>query len=400
MNREADYTIKGFLYQFHLTLLKILESEEDTDVTVEGIIEDIDIHDRNFVEAIQCKYHETKVSYCLSDIYKPVLQMMSHYSENIDLNIKYKLYAYFPNEKKIVLSKTDIETIKNSKNKDYLNYISKIKEPFDTIAFLNKFSIEIGESFDNLVNRTKDKLKQCGFEQTDVDLLIYPNSINEIANISIQHNVDQRRVKKNALIDKLKSIRKTAITKWTLSLKDRKKILDARKKQLKPNLDKNSRLRYFLISKDSMENFDESVITFITDYIDKFHSKQAHNQTPVFALICDNNDFEDITIRLFKKGIKVRTGYIINQYFDINYFFEEPLVNNIKKNEIRREFSIRLFKYDSSKSVLNHKPCDDLFIISSNNFPELQTKDLIIEQISVNNFQELKYILGVSNVFE
>jgi hypothetical protein len=36
MSRVADYTIKGFLYQFHKTLLEILTSAADAEITVEG----------------------------------------------------------------------------------------------------------------------------------------------------------------------------------------------------------------------------------------------------------------------------------------------------------------------------------------------------------------------------
>lgn len=43
MSRVADSTIQGFLYQFNITLQEILRSSEDDEITVEGIIEDIDI---------------------------------------------------------------------------------------------------------------------------------------------------------------------------------------------------------------------------------------------------------------------------------------------------------------------------------------------------------------------
>ncbi len=38
MSRTADYTIKGFLYQFNKTLLEILNAEGGQQITVEGII--------------------------------------------------------------------------------------------------------------------------------------------------------------------------------------------------------------------------------------------------------------------------------------------------------------------------------------------------------------------------
>lgn len=43
MSRTADYTIQGFIYQFIITFHKLLISTDDAEITVEGIIEDIDI---------------------------------------------------------------------------------------------------------------------------------------------------------------------------------------------------------------------------------------------------------------------------------------------------------------------------------------------------------------------
>jgi len=43
MSRTADYTIQGFIYQFIITFHKLLMSANDAEITVEGIVEDIEI---------------------------------------------------------------------------------------------------------------------------------------------------------------------------------------------------------------------------------------------------------------------------------------------------------------------------------------------------------------------
>jgi len=70
MSRVANYTIEGFLYQFNKTLLEILNSADDTELTVEGVIEDIDVKSPSGVKAIQCKYHETQQDFNLSNYLK------------------------------------------------------------------------------------------------------------------------------------------------------------------------------------------------------------------------------------------------------------------------------------------------------------------------------------------
>jgi hypothetical protein len=42
MGRVADSTIKGFMYQFNLSLNEILKSNDEV-IILEGIIEDIDV---------------------------------------------------------------------------------------------------------------------------------------------------------------------------------------------------------------------------------------------------------------------------------------------------------------------------------------------------------------------
>ena len=59
MDRVASSTIKGFLYQFNVTLEELLNSDSE-EIFVEGRIEDIDIIDESNLKAIQCKYHESQ----------------------------------------------------------------------------------------------------------------------------------------------------------------------------------------------------------------------------------------------------------------------------------------------------------------------------------------------------
>src|SRR5471032_1729235 len=60
MSRSADYTIQGFLYQFNQTLSELLKATDDAVITIEGIVEDIEVATFAGTKAIQCKYHETQ----------------------------------------------------------------------------------------------------------------------------------------------------------------------------------------------------------------------------------------------------------------------------------------------------------------------------------------------------
>ena len=90
-DRSAEYAIQGFLYQFNLSLYTVL-NEKHSKVQIEGIIEDIDVHNGDCIKSIQCKYHESMKRFKLSDVYEPILRMMHGWSKNS--TIKFVLYAY------------------------------------------------------------------------------------------------------------------------------------------------------------------------------------------------------------------------------------------------------------------------------------------------------------------
>lgn len=221
MSRVADSTIKGFIYQFNLTLNEVLKSSNE-EIQVEGIIEDIDIRYNNMTKAIQCKYHEAQENYTLSKVYEPILQMIKHYIENPHENIQYILYAYFPNEEegKRDIIDSDIISIINTKNTDLISeYISHIKEcedksidnliqkkyktkdekakikkyfiehesklKFDIQDFRNRFTFILGEKYEKLENMNKRLLIEQGLSKEDVDDLFFPNAIQTIVDLSI-----------------------------------------------------------------------------------------------------------------------------------------------------------------------------------------------------------------------
>lgn len=400
MTRSADYTIQGFLYQFNKTLLELLKESDDSQITVEGIIEDIDIENCTGIKAIQCKYHEGQ-TFSLSKVYKPLLQMMHHFYVNNCVDISYILYAHFPSETALgprEVSVDEINMVLNSSNRDLAKYIDELRGRVDIDNFLERFSFQFGKSFENLVNSVHSELKTNGFPEHEIETLTYPNAIQEIANLSIQHNVDSRKVTKIQFIERLKTIRKTTISRWTLALKTKKQILDARKKQLKRNLDKNARLRYFVISPSNIEDFDSEIVLFINDYLDKYHFKTAHIRTPLFCIDCSPEKFDDIRYRIHQKGIVAVDGYI-GSHFDKTRFFREPMVAKVAGQDVKREFRTRLLRLESNHMIINEHKCDDLFIIGEQTWEEFDMIDINIEHLAASKFTEIRYVLGVSDVF-
>lgn len=432
MSREADYTIKGFIYQFNKTLEQIFSEPKGTEITVEGIIEDIDVVSKDFTKAIQCKYHETKEKYKPSDIAKPILQMLVHFSKNKDKNIQYILYAHFSGEEvgEKVFPKIEVETILKSKDQSYLNYISYLKPPKCTIIkelllkskksgedkkniteyyntatdldliinlddFLkpNRFKFIIGKTFDDLVSDTKKMLEtECRFSKLDIEEIFYPNAIQKIADKSILHNSDDRKITNTSFISDLEKSKKTAISRWTKELQSYSTLLKKRRGQLKINLQKNHRLRYFLFNVESIENFEDEIVQFIANYIEAYHHKiKLHSKTPIFCLEVENNEiFPKIESRLHQKGLTIENGIRGIDFFEAEFLREPKVISN----QNWREFDLRLCPYiEETTKAMNSKKSDDLFLIGKQDFEKIDKQDINIEFLEITNLNELQYLL-------
>lgn len=401
MSRTADYTIQGFLYQFNKTLLEVLKSADDAEITVEGIIEDIEISVPAGLTAIQCKYHEAQEAFTTSTIYKPLLQMMQHFDANQDANISYVLFAHFPNPPgSYSITKTDLEAALASSNDTLKKICTALKDKVDIDNFLTRFSLQFGQSWDDIVKSVHDALITAGIPKADVDTLAYPNAIQFIANLSIKHDVSQRRITKSLLLRDLSKIKSTAITRWTLALKTKKQLFEARRKQLKPNLDKNARLRYFIVNCTSFEDFDNNIVGFVCDYLQKYHFKEAHICTPLLCLDTTEEIFRDIQYRLYSKGIHSTDGYVGSQFIE-TYFFRPPMFQKGRGvGERKREFDLRILCWAGNGQVLAKQKGDDLFIIGQNYYSDLNTKDVCVEVLESSSLKEIGFITGLYHTYE
>ncbi|MBB5609447.1 MULTISPECIES: hypothetical protein [unclassified Janthinobacterium] len=400
MSRSADYTIQGFLYQFNTTLVEILKADSTSPVSIEGIIEDIEVVSAGTIKAIQCKYHETAEKFNASSVFKPLLQMLDHFHFKSNGKVEYILFSHYPNLKEadFKIGKDIILAALKSENKDFASYIARLNGVVDVDKFLLKFSAKLGPSYDIMVAEAVDLLKKEGISEVEVETLAYPNAIQQIASLSILHDETLRVITKAQMLDRLREIKTTAISQWTLSLKTKKMILEARRKQLKPNLAKNARLRYFLIDSNKILDFDDKIVLFIKDYLEKYHYKPTHISTPTFCLVVNEAQFNSIVVRLHQKAVIANDGYVANVFIE-ERFLRKPMA---EKNDgtSNREFLLRILNWEQNGVVLNRRKGDDIFVISDHIFSSLDTEDVVVEKLGTDSFEELKFMMGLSDVYE
>lgn len=402
MSRTAESTIKGFLYQFHKSINEILQLENGEVITLEGIIEDIDLEGNDGAyTAIQCKYHEAVEEFTLSLIYKPLLQMADSFCNGTH-NIKsYILYVHVSDsdQKSRKISLEELNLALESTNKSLLPIIAKIKEDFDKNEFLKKVSLVFGPTLDELAEEIKGRLREIKIVNADIDNILYPNCVNYIANLSCKSDVNDRKIDRKNLEGFLSSANKTAITKWTLALKDKKQLLQEKKKQLFHHLSQNARERCFYFKSQQLEDFDAGFIIFIDNYLRKYHHKPAHIMTPIFAIECDAQELSDIQYRLYQKNIKANIGYIGTK-FVLGDFYRDPICRGSRSTVSEREFSLRLISTKINGEALNTRKVNDLFIIGNDIPRGIDISDIETNILGVSKISELEFILNLRGHYE
>ncbi len=401
MSRAADFTIKGFLYQFNKSILEILNADDNATINIEGVIEDVEVVTPTMTTGIQCKYHEASTGFTPSTIFKPLLLMLVHFSTHPTDSIKYVLFAHFPGVDATPppVGKIECESALSSTDKSLKKFIDTVPEAIDIDGFLKKFKMEFGPCYDDLVAQVSSSLEKSGIPLGDIETLAYPNAINIVAGVSILHDPVKRQITRKQFLDQLNSIRNTAISRWTMALNTKDKLLKARRKQLKVHLDKNSRLRYLVIDPHTLSDYEAEIVLFISDYIEKYHFKTAHISTPVLCFCDTRTEIQEIQHRLYTKGIVTTDGYVGSQFEEV-YFFRDPFSAKGTGGTVQREFALRITSWDDHGFVLNKRKCDDLFILGAPDCGSLETIDVNVEHLSGVTIKEIKFVMGVSDVYE
>jgi hypothetical protein len=396
VNRAANYTIQGFLYQFHLTILEIVNSSNDATTTVEGIIEDIEVRNPSSTTAVQCKYHESKTKFVPSAVFEPLLQMMHHFHTTSGSNASYVLHAYFadPSVSASTIGASTMTDALASSSRELKVYTDALRNKIDLDAFLAKFIFRPGPQYDALAQKVQEALGMAGFSESDVATLVYPNSLHLVGNLARRSDLSLRSITRNEFIRQLRSIQRTAVSCWTLAGRSRAQVLGARKRQLASLLKPNERSRAFVISAEGIDNFEVEAAQFVIDYCSKYHFKKTHTRTPVFVLKAS----DDAVSRIFQraKAFKVlpMDGYEAGS-FDENRFLREPVGPHLAPPR-DREFAFKILRW-SHVGTIAKMYTEDIYLIGDP-CPEVgETDELRLQRLATRSIGDIRFMMGIDN---
>lgn len=427
--RQADSTIKGYLYQFNKSIYEILLLEDEASITLEGAIEDIDVLSPTSLTTIQCKYHEDK-KYQISSVAVPILEMLCNFCETSYLgkDVKYILYAYYSentneikatdflsfinstHDKDIIIkyfyriytihdasilaiankgkkSSSDKDTLLSyyEKNRDSLSLRVKIDD------FWNHFQYVKAEQFDVLKENILVELRKL----TDADTaasLFYPNAFSYVAFLSSKANTAERTISRQMFIDFLSQQKTILLNRWTLEALDRKAILKAKKDYLVPMFASNTDVRAFVLSDRFLHNNSDTIIPFIRDYIGKYYKKTRLQKPPIFIFGDSNPDImQNVIVELYKYQQTVNNGMVGLQ------FVEDSFVNG---NNCPSNYVCKIaLESNISADILEKCLVNQLFFVGKSN-KTMSSINYEKEVLDISSTKELKYLIGLNRTLE
>ncbi|STR45148.1 DUF4297 family anti-phage-associated protein [Iodobacter fluviatilis] len=255
-DRSAVDTIRGYFYQFDLSILSILRLINPDDSIEIECTEDIDIRTATELTATQCKYY-AKTEYNHSVIKEAVMYMLSHFKEvkgGLKPKVKYAIRGHYASGQHKLDGGIDVKFLKDNfltytdKGKKHLHHDELNLNDTDLGEFLTLLTVDIqAEELDvqyRAVIRELETAFNC--KEFSAEFYFYSNALAIIRELSIQPAPADRTITKKAFLKKLDTSG-VLFNEWFVQRKGKKAYLAALRKEYFTELNISPFERFFLI---------------------------------------------------------------------------------------------------------------------------------------------------------
>ncbi|PXX25531.1 MULTISPECIES: DUF4297 family anti-phage-associated protein [Burkholderia] len=263
-DRSAVDTIRGYFYQFDLSILSILKLTSPDDSVEIECTEDIDIRTATEVTATQCKYY-AKTEYNHSAIKDAVMHMVSHFKESLvgtKPKISYSIKGHYASGQEKLDGGIDVDFLK----KHFLTYsegkgTAKVTRyhhselglsDANLVDFLKRFTIDVrAKEFDEQYREVLEAVRAI-FRGTpfSAEYFYYNNALAVIRELSIKVAPADRRVTKKEFLARINTST-ILFNEWFVEKKGKKAHLAALRKEYFTELNVSPHERFFLVEADA-----------------------------------------------------------------------------------------------------------------------------------------------------
>ncbi|HCM1472259.1 TPA: hypothetical protein N2917_000708 [Vibrio parahaemolyticus] len=362
-NRAANATIKGYLYQFDYSLLKILESENDDDTFVIEGAEDIDIHDADTSMHVQCKYYEG-TDYNHSVIKEAIVAMLTAYhklSVTERTGRTYHIYGFYKSGQNKLPNSIDVEFVKDNflttkkrpkkeKDEEPKEVIEKVHEKLgisdNTIEeFIKVLDINLNaESYDSQQSSIHKILKSInkGSCDNEIETIYYPRALTIITDLAKNEKEIDRTITRSDFLDKLPK-KEIVFNQWLINKLDERKYNKSIKKELftykVANIPNETRIFLLDLSGEYHLGNVTSLLKSISDRFSNAEHKHTTDKQRFCPLVLmkgvDDENIKKIKHSLYRSSMIFSDGF---PFKDSDFIIKELLKKKTKENNYKIRF--------------------------------------------------------------
>jgi hypothetical protein len=341
-DRSAVDPIKGYFYQFDMSIQSVLGLANDTDSISVECVEDIDLRTASDVTAIQCKYY-AKTEYNHSVIKEAVKYMLSHFKEakdGIKPKISYVIRGHYASGQEKLPVEFDVEFLK----KHFLTYSTKKIERHhhselgltdaDLEEFLALLTVDIRaqefeKQFQSVIKQLQSTFKCSPFS---AEFFYYNNALRVIKELSIGATPVARMITKKAFLGRVDTS-SILFNEWFVLKRGKKQHLSSLRNEYFTDLNVSPFERFFLIEINcaSYLRYELKELVFI---LAKKWSKASKYEPNPFCPYLFIQGIPESELRALKKELSDARFKFIDGYnyqgadFDVNSITEKANYSN------------------------------------------------------------------------
>jgi hypothetical protein len=259
-DRSAVDTIRGYFYQFDLSIFSVLQlTSADDSIEIE-CTEDIDIRTADDITATQCKYY-AKTEYNHSVIKDAVKHMLSHFKESLGgekPKVVYSIKGHYASGQEKLDVNIDVEFLKKhflTYTKDKVTYYHHMDlglSDAELSEFLQRLTIDIrAKEFDQQFREVVGALQVAlGGSLFSAEYFFYNNALALIRDLSIKASPSDRIITKRQFLDRINTS-SILFNEWFVERKGKKAHLAALRREYFTQLNVPPYERFFMVEVDA-----------------------------------------------------------------------------------------------------------------------------------------------------
>ena len=295
IDRSAVDTIRGYFYQFDLSILSVLELKLPNDSIEIECTEDIDIRTATEITATQCKYH-AKTEYFHSGIKDAVKHMVSHFKESLNGTrpmVSYAIKGHYASGQERLDGGIDVDFLKGnfltySKGKGaakVTHYHHSELGLSDTVLeeFLTRFTIDVNaKAFDAQYQEILETIRSIfDVSQFSAEYYFYNNALAVIRGLSIKPAAADRTITKKKFLERINTST-VLFNEWFVAKKGKRAHLAALRKEYFTEFNVSPFERFFLVE-THMDSYDRSDLKCLIFGLSNNWAKLSARETSSFC---------------------------------------------------------------------------------------------------------------------